>query len=79
MSGLEIAGLAASVIQIAKLGGKLSVKLFTFTRKVKCADKTIEALSQEIAVTGATLQQLEWALGKDDNLRVCSKVAVRTA
>lgn len=79
MSGIEIIGLAASVIQIAEVGGKLSVKLFTFTRKVKTANKSIDALSQDIAATGAVLKQLGETLSKDASLKVCSQEAVNTA
>lgn len=79
MSGAEIIGLAASVISIAELGGKLSVKIFTFTRKVKNANKTIDALSQEIAVTGAVLQQLGETLSNDQSVKVCSQEAIDTA
>lgn len=79
MSGVEILGLAASVIQIAELGGKLSVRIFTFTRKVKNANKTIDALSQEIAVTGAVLQQLGEILSQDESVKVCSQEAIDTA
>jgi hypothetical protein len=45
MSGLEILGIAASVLQIAEMGGRLSVKLFTFSRKIKNADKNIDSNS----------------------------------
>lgn len=79
MSGIEIIGLAASVIQIAEVGGKLSVKLFTFTRKVKNANKSIDALSQDIAATGAVLKQLGETLSKDASLKVCSQEALDTA
>jgi len=79
MSGVEIVGLAASVIQIADIGSRLSVKLFTFSRKVKNADKSIDALSQDIAATGAVLKQLGETLSKDASLKVCSQGAVDTA
>lgn len=79
MSGLEILGIAASVIQIADLGGKLSVKLFTFSRRIKNADKNIDSISQDIAATGAVLQQLGNELKKDENLRLCSREAVSIA
>ena len=79
MSGVEIVGLAASVIQIADIGSRLSVKLFTFTRKVKNANKSIDALSQDIAATGAVLKQLGETLSKDAALKVCSQGAVDTA
>lgn len=79
MSGIEILGIAASVVQIADLGGRLSVKLFTFSRKIKNADKSIDIISRDIAATGAVLQQLGKELEKDDQLRLCSIEAVSTA
>ena len=79
MSGIEILGIAASVLQIAELGGKLSVKLFVFSRKIKKADKSIDSISQDIAATGAALQQLGNELAKDEHLRLCSQEAILTA
>jgi hypothetical protein len=79
MSGIEILGIAASVLQIAELGGKLSVKLFVFSRKIKKADKSIDSISQDIAATGAALQQLGNELAKDEHLRLCSQEAISTA
>ncbi|KAK5049823.1 hypothetical protein LTR84_003941 [Exophiala bonariae] len=79
MSGIEILGIAAAVLQIADLGGKLSVKLFTFSRKIKSADKSIKSVSQDIAATGAVLQQLASVLKKDEKLRLCSDQAIETA
>jgi hypothetical protein len=55
MSGLEILSIAAGVIQIAGLGAKTSVRLFTFSRKIKTANRSIEAISKDIAATGAVL------------------------
>lgn len=79
MSGVELVGIAAGVVQIAQLGGELPVKLFTFTRKIKNADKSIDSISQEIAATGAVLQQLDNELKKDEKLRLCSPEAIATA
>jgi Fungal N-terminal domain of STAND proteins len=79
MSGIEILGVAASVLQIADLGGQLSIKLFTFSRKIKNADKNIDSISKDIAATGAVLQQLGKELQKDTELRLCSSEAVATA
>lgn len=52
MSGIEIVDIAASVLQLANLGGQLSVKPSTFSRKIKYADKSITSISAEIAQTG---------------------------
>ena len=78
MSGVEIVGIAASVIQIAELGARLSVKLFVFSRKIKSADKSIDSISQDIAATGAVLQQLGSELSKDENAELCSNEALAT-
>ncbi|KAJ9602070.1 hypothetical protein H2200_013430 [Cladophialophora chaetospira] len=78
MSGIEILGIAASVIQIADLGARLSVKLFVFSRKIKSADKSIESISQDIAVTGAILQQLGDEISKDENADLITKEALKT-
>ncbi len=79
MSGIEIIGIAASILQLADLGGRLSVKLFTFSRKIKTADKSIASMSAESAQTGSILRQLGNELQKDDQLRLCSAEAVATA
>ncbi|KAK5102697.1 mitogen-activated protein kinase kinase kinase [Lithohypha guttulata] len=79
MSGIEILGIAAAVLQIAELGGKLSVKLFTFSRKVENAHSSISSISKDIAATGAILQQLSSVLKKDEDLRLCSQEAIETA
>ncbi len=79
MSGIEIVAIAANVLQLADLGGRLSVKLFTFSRKIKDADKSIKSISAEIAQTGSILRQLGKELEKDDQLRLFSAEAVATA
>lgn len=79
MSGAEILGVAASVLQIADLAARLSVNLFTFTCKVKNADKSIKSISQDIAGTGAVLQLLGHELKKDESLRLCSSQATSQA
>lgn len=77
MSGLEIIGIAASAIQTEDLGARLSVQLIGFSREVKAANMNIEAISQEIAITGAMLQEL--GLNKDENKTGCSRQALATA
>ncbi|KAI9873532.1 MAG: hypothetical protein M1823_007897, partial [Watsoniomyces obsoletus] len=43
------------------------------------ADKNIDSISQDIAATGAVLQQLGNELRKDEKLRLCSPKAIATA
>ena len=74
MFGIELLGIAASVLQVADLGAKLSVKLFAFSHKIKNANKSIETTSKDIAATGAVFQQLGNELTK---MRVRSSIQMR--
>jgi hypothetical protein len=44
MSRIDLVGLAASVLQIADLGWKVSYKLYAFSTKVLEVSKTIELI-----------------------------------
>ncbi|KAJ5546502.1 hypothetical protein N7494_004087 [Penicillium frequentans] len=79
MSGAEILGVVASVIQIAELGGKLSVKLCTFCHRFKNANKSLRCLSKDIALTCNVLRQLGESLEQDDLATLCSPDAFETA
>lgn len=65
MSGLELAGVAASILQIADLGAQLSIKLVTFCHKVKNADESIQSLSNDVALTSNVLRHLGDNLEQD--------------
>lgn len=78
MSGLEVLAIAASVLQIADLGARLSVKLFTVSRSVKGAERAIQSVSQEIAVTSTVLGQLGNELKKDEQGELYSTEAIST-
>lgn len=79
MSGLEAVGIAASIIQIADLGTKLSVKLFTFYRKLQNVNQSIQSLSSDVALTCAILRELGESLKQDEQSKLCSPEAYRTA
>lgn len=78
MSGLEAIGAAASIIQVADLGAKLSVKLFSFYQRVRIAGESIQLLSNEIALVSAILRELGHSLKEEDASNLCSKEAYRT-
>ncbi|RJE19549.1 hypothetical protein PHISCL_08120 [Aspergillus sclerotialis] len=79
MSGLELAGVAASILQIAEIGGQLSIKLCTFCHKIKNADKNIQNLSNDVALTSNVLRQLGDSLERDKKGQLYSKQALSTA
>ncbi|KAJ5107272.1 hypothetical protein N7456_003947 [Penicillium angulare] len=79
MSGTEILGVIASVVQVAELGGRLSVKLCTFCHRFKNANKALQGLSKDVALTCNVLRQLGDSLKQDDLATLCSPDAFETA
>ncbi|KAJ5629171.1 hypothetical protein N7528_002828 [Penicillium herquei] len=75
MSGLEIIGIAANIIQIADLGTKLSVKLFTFYRQIQSVNQSVQSLASDVALTSAILHELGKSLEQDEASKLCSKEA----
>ncbi|KXG47366.1 uncharacterized protein PGRI_012360 [Penicillium griseofulvum] len=78
MSGLEAFAVAASIIQVAELGTKLSVQLFSFYRQVKSANESIQLLSNEIALVSAILRELGDSLQDEGSSKLCSDEALQT-
>ena len=79
MSGVEVFAVAASVLHIADLGSRVSVKLFGFARKVSGAAEEIDLISKEIAAAGALLQQLGQQLDKDGQEQLLRPELVESA
>ncbi|KAJ9301502.1 hypothetical protein DTO271G3_1637 [Paecilomyces variotii] len=78
MSGLEAIGVAASIIQVADLGTKLSVRLFSLYRRFKDADQSLRDLSSDVALTCAILRELGESIEKDEQSKLCSEEAFCT-
>ncbi|KAF7502854.1 hypothetical protein GJ744_004975 [Endocarpon pusillum] len=76
MPETRVPGIASSVLEISDLAAKVSVRLFALSRKVRDAMKPIEALSKDIASTGAVLNQLGHRLKKGEDLKVGSSTLV---
>lgn len=76
MSESNVPGVASSVLEVSDLAAKISVRLFALSRKIKDAIKPIEALSKDIASTGAVLNQLGNQLKKGDDVQVGSSTLV---
>ena len=72
-------GLLASVVQIADLGVRLSLRLYTFGEAVASADKSIISISKDVSLTSSVLKELGKSLEKDQESRICSENAFQTA
>ncbi|KAL4865724.1 hypothetical protein BDV12DRAFT_199909 [Aspergillus spectabilis] len=79
MSRVEILGNVAAAIQIAELGSRLSMKLYTHHHKLKNADKSIRSLSRDVALTCNVMQQLGDSLNEDSEAQLHSPEAFSTA
>ena len=72
-------GIIASALQIADIGVRLSLRLYTFGETVASADKAITSISENVSLTSTVLKELGQTLAKDQTFRICSPNAVKTA
>lgn len=72
-------GIIASVVQIADVGLRLSIKLYTFGEVVASADRSVVSISKDISLTSGVLKELGQVLEKDKETRTFSENAVQTA
>lgn len=79
MSVLEAVGIGATIIQIADLGTKLSVKLFSFYHQVQNVNQAIQHLSIDVALTCTIQCELGDSLKQDEQSKLCSLEAHLTA
>ena len=71
-------GLIASVLQVADIGARLSVKLYTFCHAAVNANDSIKFIYKDISHTSAILRELGLCLKKDHEAQLCSENAFHT-
>lgn len=76
MAGIAIVG---SIAQIADVGVRPSIRLYSFGEIVSTADKSVLSISQDVSLTSSVLKELGSILGKDSESRILSQNAVETA
>ncbi|KAJ6037383.1 hypothetical protein N7540_001662 [Penicillium herquei] len=79
MSGLEVVGTVASILQIVELGTKLSLKLSAFYRAAKAANESMKGLSSDVTLTCTILKELAKVLDQDKDVKAASNSAFETA
>ena len=72
-------GVIASIVQIADIGLRLSIKLYTFGEIVSTADKSVISISKDVFLTSSVLKELGNILKEDLQSRICSENAIHTA
>ena len=72
-------GIIASVVQIADVGLRLSIKLYTFGEIVASADRSVISISKDVSLTSGVLKELGQILDSDRETRTFSPNAVQTA
>lgn len=71
-------GIIASIIQIADVGLRLCLRLYTFGETVASADRSISAISNDVSLTSSVLKELGRTMGGEKG-RIYSDNAVKTA
>jgi hypothetical protein len=79
MSGIEVLGVVGNIIQIADLGARIALGLCTFGHKVKQAEANTQTLSKNVSLTCSVLRQLGDNPQQDEQARLYSQDAFRTA
>ena len=74
----ELAAVAA-IIQIADIGFRLSIRLFSFAESVANADQAIISTSKDVSLTSSVLKEVGEVLKKDQSVRTYSANAIKTA
>ena len=72
-------GIIAAVAQIADVGLRLSIKLYTFGEVVASADRAVISISKDVSLTSGVLKELGQILEKDRKSRTFSENAIQTA
>ena len=72
-------GIVTSIIQIADLGLRLSLRLYSFGETAARAHKAIVGISKDVSLTSSVLQELGEHLRKDREAPICSENAIKTA
>ena len=72
-------GIIAAVVQIADVGLRLSIKLYTFGEIVASADRSVISISKDVSLTSGVLKELGQILEKDRKSQTFSENAVQTA
>ncbi|KAG8531913.1 uncharacterized protein KY384_003549 [Bacidia gigantensis] len=70
--------LVASIVQVADIGVRLSLRLYAFGETVASADRSILAISKDVSLTSSVLKELGQTFNEDAD-RVRSDNAIRTA
>jgi hypothetical protein len=73
----EVVGLAASIIQIAGAGAKLSVTLYNFTSSAARADQDIRDIAEDVELTSNALESVGKVFESEDAKSIISKKAVQ--
>jgi CRISPR/Cas system-associated endonuclease Cas3-HD len=75
----EVVGLAASIIQIAGAGAKLSVALYNFTTSAARADQDIRDIADDVELTSNALESVGKVFESEESKSIMSKKAIQDA
>jgi hypothetical protein len=79
MSGLEAIGAAASIIQVADAGLRLSKTIYTYIESVSTADKRLDYVCNHVQTTSQVVREIGDVFQHKETARLVSNGAIQTA
>ena len=79
MSGLEVLGVAASIIQVADAGLRLSNTIYTYINSLSSADKRLDRIARHVRLTSQVVSDIGDLFTQQQTAKFVSKNAVQTA
>lgn len=71
--------LCASILAVVGAGLSLSKGLYNFAKRVKDADSSITDVARDVELTTSVLKALQSILQEEDQSKICSEDALKTA
>lgn len=79
MSGLEVLGVAASIIQVADAGLRLSQTIYTYVNSLASADKRLDRIASHVKLTSQVVSDIGELFNQKQTAQLVSKNAVQAA
>jgi hypothetical protein len=79
MSGLEAIGAAASIIQVADAGLRLSKTIYSYIESVSTADKRLDYVCNHVQTTSQVVREIGDVFQHKETARLVSNGAIKTA
>lgn len=78
MSGLELIGAAAAILQVAEAGLRLSKSIYIYVDTVSSADKRLRRVGTHVETTSQVIREISGVFCQEETAKLVSKGAIKT-